>query len=387
MLAGRFSSSMGLVGVDYGSDAMKFLQLREHQEQLQVIGATVCDLGSVTEGSRPGSDLSESIRSTFNAGGFTGRRCAVNLPRDDVYVQSLRLPVMSDVELRQAIQWEASQRFDLEHEDVKADFIRTGALGQSGEKREEILLIAASQKKILQRLEPLVEGGLRPVRVETNFTAIARTFGRRCRRMGDRSIVRAIVEVGSSGSMVIVLQGDQIAFCKPIRIGGTKFNTAVAEHLQMEVSAAAELRAGRMRQMNAVDTGEVHLDESTDRAIYEAVRPLFRDLTKEVVLCLRHYGVTFRGRPPDQIILTGGEGMEPRLDQILAEGSGIQVQFDDAAGTMESVMGQIGKTINRGGGLSGSWVVATGLSMRGIRAQTTLEEDGGTAVQTRKEAA
>ena len=39
MFAGRFSSSIGLLGIDFGSRGAKLLQVREHQRQLHVVGA------------------------------------------------------------------------------------------------------------------------------------------------------------------------------------------------------------------------------------------------------------------------------------------------------------------------------------------------------------
>jgi type IV pilus assembly protein PilM len=285
---------------------------------------------------------------------------------------------MPDHELRQSAVWEASQRFGFDRHAMEVDFIRTGATLQSGESREEVILIAASHAAIHARLESVLAAGLRPVAVDTGFAALVRTFSRQSRRDDDRSQVRAIVEIGHSGATVLIVRGDQIAFCKPIAINGAMFNQAVAEHLQMDQRAAGELRSARIAAKALSSERDTHAsstpphspesitDPATDRAVFEAVRPLMGELIKEVTLCLRYYGVTFRGHPPDRIILTGGDGLEPRLDELMSRACKIPVVFDDTNFVLGGLIGGIYSTLNRTPGPAASWAVAVGLSLRGM---------------------
>lgn len=399
MFAGRFSSSLGMIGIDFGTRGVKLLQVREHGGLLHVVGAARLDvpLARVSQPPRTTSStpttprpewnaasagdsaasqvdvelLAQQFREAFAAGGFSGRRCNVSLAREDICLQSIRLPRMPDDELRQTALWEASQRFGFDRNAMQVDFIRTGALaagatgpaGQGSEPREEVILVAASHAAINARLEPVLQAGLRPVAVEAPFTAVVRALSRKVRREADRSIVRALVEIGCSGSSVLITRGDQIALCKPIHIGGAHLNRAVAEHLQMEEAAAAELRAARV---TAAVSGQTIRDHAADRAVYEAVRPLMGDLVKEVTLCLRYYGVTFRGNPPETITLTGGDGLEPHLGEMLHKSCKIAVNTDDPSGTMTSLIGGVHTSLNRTPGPTGCWTVATGLSLRGL---------------------
>jgi type IV pilus assembly protein PilM len=325
------------------------------------------------EASTGSTSSGDHIRAAFLSGGFRGARCVISLAREDVCLQSIRLPKMPDDELRQSAVWEASQRFGFERQAMEVDFIRTGATLQSGENREEVILIAASHAAIHARVEPVLAAGLRPVAVDTAFSAMVRTFSRMARREADRANVRAVVEVGESGSTVLILRGDQVAFCKPIAIGGMHFNQAVAGHLQMEIGQAAELRAARIGAHNGAESKSAGIavnasptDPATDRAVYEAVRPLMGDLVKEVTLCLRYYGVTFRGHPPDHIVLTGGDGLEPRLGEVMAGACKTPVVFDDPPNTLQGLVPSIRASLNRSPGPAAMWAVALGLSLRGI---------------------
>ncbi len=364
MFGSRFSSSIGLVGVDMGTGGVKLLQVREHQQRLQVVGAASVDIPLGSPREVDSQILTDGLRAAFNSGGFTGRRCAVALPRREVQVHSVRLPRMPESELKQAAIWEASQRFGFDREAMEVDYIRTGATMQGGENREEILLLAAPHASLNPLLGPVMAAGLRPVAVDTDFVALARFFSRKARRESDVNLCRVVVEVGRAGSTVMILRGDQIAFCKSIETGGEDFNRAVARQLDLDEAAAAELRSNRIANADAADHGPE--DPATDRAVFEAVRPLMGDLVKEVVLCLRYYGVTFRGHPPERIILTGGDGLEPAMDTMLAQECKLPVVHDDRSDTLEGIGVEIRNKMNRVPGPAATWAVAAGLSARGL---------------------
>lgn len=403
MFGGRFSSSIGAVGIEVGNRSVRLLQLRRQSNRLIVVGASeeavatpgapasvfIPSAASAKDAPQPTpsgqiSPLGARLRAAFANGGFTGRRCIVSLPREDICIQSVRLPKMPDHEMEQAAAWEASQRFGFDRAAMEVCVLRTGASLQSGENREEVLLVAASHARIQDRLVPILEAGFRPAAVDTGFGALARLFSQQFRREADRQHVRGVLDVGESGSNIIILRGDQIAFCKPVQIGGDHLNKAVSEHLQMELDAAADLRAVRIAE-HGRQSVEKSIDAATDRAVFEAVRPLMGDIVKEVILCLRYYGVTFRGKPPCQIILSGRDGAEPRLAEMLHQASKVPVETDDANGTLADIGEQLRSVMNRDSGPAAAWAIAAGLSIRDLAAARS--KSAGETPQTRGAAA
>ncbi len=378
MFAGRFSPSTGLVGIDFGADHVRLLQVREQGGDLKVIGAALEETPRLIDGSLDAARMAQRLRAAMASGGFTGRRCVVSVPRSAVRVQSVRLPKMPAAEVRQAVVWEAAQRFELDRSAMEVDHIATGATLGS-DQRDELLLIAAEHAAYMPHLHAVIEAGLRPIAAETNFCALARIFSRRTRRESDRGVVRAIVEVGRSGATIMVLRGDQIAFCKPLELSGRAFDRAAAEHLGIDLQAAAEIRAGRIAEAARDGANYVPEDPATDRAVYEAVRPLIRELAKEVTLCMRYYGVTFRGQPPECVILTGCDGIEPHLARILQMSCKVPVRIDDVVGTLDSLLPQIRAAMNRVPGPAACWATAAGLSLRRSGARSNWDRRGSAA--------
>ncbi len=386
MLTRRFLSSVGSIGIDIQARGIKMLQLGEHRGELFVVGAAAVDVPVTEIEDDARSILTARIRGAFASGRFTGRRCVVSLPPQDICVQSARLPSMPDEELAQAAAWEASQRFGLDRSAMEVDFIRTSATVQGSEDREEVLLIVASHEAIHRRIDPFVAAGLRPRAVETSFTAIGRAFSRQCRREADLDQVRAVVEVSATHSTVMILRGCELAFCKVIATGAEHFDQAVADHLQMDLSVARELRAARLASEATDDSPRSSPDDpGTDRAVYEAIRPLLGGFVNEVLLCIRYYGVTFRGHPPDRIILTGSEAREPHLEEALADHCKIPVVFEDDGLPLGALVEQIHSQHLRHPGPAGSWAVAAGLSLRGLSGKPRAGK--GSASARRKEAA
>lgn len=363
MFGGRFTSTIGAVGVDFGARSVKMLQVRDHGGSTDVVGAARIEMPD--DGPNAEAQLVERLSAAIISGGFTGRRCVVSLPRADVRLHSVRLPKMNDEELRQAAVWEASQRFSIDREAMQVDFIRTGASPQGGENREEVLLIAAPHASLFARLEPIMAAGMRPIAVDCGFLAASRALSRHFRREADRAVVRAVVEIGATGSTIMILRGDQIAFCKNIPIGGNTLDQAVSAHLQLDLPSARDLRSARLSGATP-GSGRITADEPTDRAVYDAVRPHLAELTKEITLCLRYYGVTFRGKPPDRLILTGGEATEPKLDQMIKQSCKVPVVYDDEQGTSVDIHKKVAAVLHRQPGPLGVWAAATGLSLRGV---------------------
>ncbi len=373
MFGGRFSSSIGAVGVDMGTTAVKMLQLQMSGGRLKVIGAARLQGPPAGSRDREWIPSEADLLGAFRSGGFVGRRCVVCLPRNQVHVQTARLPKLSEREMPQAVAWEASHRFKLERQAMESDYIATGAVVHGGESREETLVVAASHRSINARIDPLMAAGLRPLALETDFTALARFVSQQFRSKEPTPGVQAVVEIGSAGSSMIILRDEQICFFRQIAVSGAMLNRAVCEHLQLDEQAAAELRIARLAAAGSTASAGSTLDASTDRAVFEAVRSHLNDLAHEVVLCLRYYGVAFRGLPPRQIILCGGDGPEPGLAALLEQRCEMPVIIDTPDLAMEGLELEIRSCLNRTPGPACGWAVAGGLSLRSVKGLSERE--------------
>jgi hypothetical protein len=157
-----------------------------------------------------------------------------------------------------------------------------------------------------------------PIAAEPRFASIARALSRRNRRDADVVDVRAVLHVEHASSLVMVLRGDRIAFCREVPTGGHVLDRAVAARLSVPIESASQLRAQRIAA--ARGHGEP-VDPVTEEAALAATRATLDSLAGEVALCLRYFGVTFRGGQPADPVERAAELEGPgalqrlRLDQ------------------------------------------------------------------------
>ncbi|MFK7960034.1 MAG: pilus assembly protein PilM [Phycisphaerales bacterium] len=355
-----FGSRRGAIGVDFADGGLRIAQLAERGDQWAVAGAASVDVEPAAFRAMTPERQREVIRSLISGSGCRGRRCVVRLPRESVHVQSARLPTMPAAELRQAVAFEVADRLGVDRALIEADSISVSA-GSAPEGRSEVIMLAARRDESLQLLEPLMAAGLRPIAAEPELVSISRIVSRRLRRATDGDTVQAVVNVEARGSTLLVMQGGEPVVVKTLQTGGDAFGAAIVERLRLDEAAVASLRRER-RALRAGDPSEGRTEDEVGQKVFDVVRPIMAELGRELVLCLRYYGVTFRGQPPQRIILTGADAHEPGLDRVLAEATRLPAVIEDLDGVLAS-----GAITSRGGPVgptAGSWCVAAGLSLR-----------------------
>ncbi|MBC24319.1 MAG: hypothetical protein CMJ32_10445 [Phycisphaerae bacterium] len=370
----RFRTTRSPVGLHVSGRRLHLVQLQgrfDRRDEHAVNAAAVIDL-KTDQFDR--NVVAEQLARVFDAGSFSTRKCHVSLPSNSVQVQPVRLPHMPDKDLKEALRWEASERFGHDRDSIEVDYLRTGASLPGSESKEEVILVCSTHEDLNTWLEPIFQAGLTPVGLEPSFAASARALSRGFRRDADRNTVRAIVEVEHDCSTVMILQGSRIVFCKSLSLGGGRMDAAVQEHLKIDLETAAALRRARL-VVAAGSKDASNVDPTADRAAFDATRGILQELAREISLCLRYYGVTFRGTPPLGVILSGAEALEPHLDEAIAEATSLQVDHDDNIGSLKRLYGSgISPRLGFGAGHS-SWSAAIGLALRGVQEESSERRD------------
>ncbi len=310
------------IGIDIGSSGVRMVQFRHRRGRLSLIASTKIE--------RDGSDpqlsdancvsIANEIQQRVGATGFIGRDCVLSLDDRLLRIRAIRQVAMNDDEVTRAISHDARQRLGFKDDDgdLEVDWIRAGEVRQGDQSNDEIIIVGTRLEPLEQLILELAGQGLRPQAVEPGFLAAGRCFSRRYRRTSDMDVVRLLVDIGRTSTGVSLLRGSHVVFHKPLAIGGDRMTRAAAERLGIEPSTVHDLR--RQRKVASLSGREESpLEYRVDRAIFEAVRPIMDELAHELSLCLRYYGVTFRGARPERCVVIGGEAGEPRLIEFLKD--------------------------------------------------------------------
>lgn len=355
MFGGKFKHSAMPIGIDVGTHGVRLLQLAAVGDGYRAIAAAAKPLpqGLKSDAAEYRGALAQAIRAALSHGGFHGKQVVSCLPADVLRVKNLRLPTMPEGEMESAVKWEAAERFRIDADKIAVQFMTAGQVRQGDDLREEIIVMASSSHLVDSHIGALTDCGLQPLAIDSVPTALGRIFAepKSDEDNNEKAPAHVVIDAGHTSTKVLIFRGDTVVFYKVIDIGGSQLDQRVAEHLQMPLEEITPMR----EQLSESDDSEV------GRALLDAMRPMLTELGKEIALCLRYYGVTFRGSRPQTVRMVGGNASQKHIVDVISEHAGIQVNTANPLANIDlsDVSGVIPPHH------AGAWALAMGLSGRG----------------------
>ena len=348
MFRGTLRTQERPIGLEVRDHTVRLLQLAQQGERLKAIAAAEVALPDNTPPTAPQypASLRQALRTALERGGFVGTSVVSCLPHASLTCKNFRLPPMPGDELRAAVQWEADDRFRLGGPS-SVQYLYAGEVSQGDEQRLELIVMASRLAEIEAHVDALTDNQLRPLAIDAPPTALAHLLaGLPQPAAADQG--RVLLEIDQDVSRVLILRDQRILFYKTIDIAGRQLDSQLAAGLKLPLDQAA----ARRREL-------AHASRSDDANVQAILAPALQNLGREIALCLRYFGVTFRGTRPDQAHLLG-QAATPWLAQQLSETSGIDVQLQDPLHGID--LAAVRHLIPAGA--EPAWAVAAGLSLR-----------------------
>lgn len=309
------------IGVDFGHEQLKLLQLREYGQNLSVHAAEYHPVeDSTVQGTDRVISLIPRIKSIIQTRGFSGKQVAAVLPREWVQVKTIRIPPLAESEMKSAIEAESRQLFTISPDKLTIRFISAGEIRQGPDTRQEVIVLAVETRLIDHLLESFHQSGLVVDSLDFEPQAIYRGIERFVRRKEDENEIHVLVDLGACQTQVVIGRGRDVTFAKTIDIGGQKINDCVARKLNLTLQEAASLRR-RFAEM------PLNEKDSVRQTVQDATRSIIGDLVHELSLCLRYYSVTFRGQRPGKVHLLGGQANDPSIQAAFSQSLVVPVEL------------------------------------------------------------
>ncbi len=362
--------------MDVGSHGIKLLQLTRTRGRLSVAAAAHWQmpdsaLGPEGDSAACAGQAAEAVKNLLKQNSFHGREVVSCLRMNELATKNVRLPHMPSHELDKAVLWECQERLGFQVAADRVHYFEAGDVRQGTEVRDEIIIMAVPESTIQQHLDRLSAMRLEPVHIDTEPTALFRAYQRYLRRAQDESVVSVIVDIGLTGTKVVVAKGKRILLIKLIDLAGRALNDSVAKELSLSYSEAAHFRR-RLSESRADASGPAPQgSDQVEWSVFDAIRGPVEALAREISLCLRYCSVTFRGLRPNEVTLTGGEAYDPAAVKLLTECLGLPCAVGQPLRGVE--IGEVQMGGDRRSELT-EWSVVTGLALRGLVGNT----DSGT---------
>jgi type IV pilus assembly protein PilM len=343
-----------VVGLDIGSSAVKGVELKAVGKKYKVLAFASEPIppDSIVDGAIiDGAAVADAIRRLFENKAFKAKEVAASLSGSAVIVKKINLPVMTESELAESIQWEAEQYIPFDIQDVNLDYqILDAGTGPDSKGTMEVLLVAAKKEKIADYTGVISQAGRVPVIVDVDAFALQNAYET---NYGiDAQAVVVLLNAGASAININIVTGDQSIFTRDVALGGNAYTEAVQKELNLPFDTAEQLKKG----------------EAVNGTSFEDVKPVLHAMTENVLLEIQKtfdfFKATASSDHIDRILVSGGASRVDGFTQALAERFGAPVEMFDPFRTIAFEPAKLG--VDEASGLVQTAAVAVGLALRKV---------------------
>lgn len=305
---------MPILGLDLGNSKFRAVELSEEKGKivLQRFGSyenTKLNLSSDSKGDLDA--YASAIKHFISDTGFTTSNAVVSLPETEVFTRVIKVPAMSEKELKSSIAFEAEQYIPLPLKDVNFAFQIIDS--DINEKEKMNVLLVAAKNSILEKyVGVLKKAGLVPRGIEPETLATERAVGSNPNQPNGL----IVVNVGMQTTQLIVSYRGFVRFTRSVNIGGDDITKAAQQNLSLEYAQAEEYK-----KTYGLDSNQA------EGKVYEAIKPVIDNILAEIKRSKIFYTTHNPSVNINKVILTGGTALMPGLLFYIANNLDLEVEL------------------------------------------------------------
>ncbi len=339
-------SDLPKLGIDIGSASIKLVELapmgKDRWKLLSAASMTSYQ-GGVTGNLANLAPFSQSVAKILKESGARSRRVVAALPEEQISSHVVEMPLMSDDEVRQALQWQVEQYIPIPAEKAVWSYqiIKKDAQGGG----MEVLLVAAAKNLVNAYTQILEQAGLEVVALETELMATSRAV------ISGAYPLSMIVDIGAKGTDLGIIKNGLLVFSRTVPTAGEAFNRAITSTLGLDASQAEQYKRTYGFVANQLEG-----------KLAEAMRPVLVVIANEIKKTAEFYTSKHPGEEVKIVTLSGGVAALPDIVGAMSGLVGVEVAIANPFGKLVMDAGQQ-KAL---AGAGPFYVVAVGLAMRGL---------------------
>ncbi len=344
------------IGIDLGTSAVKLVQLRNFQGNLELLGAGRIDLPDACQDDpdKRMDFLGEQLGPLIGRNGFSGRQCILSLPAALTFVQHVKTARISAGEVSQALRWELEGKLPFAAEGAVIRHVIAGETYNEREANQEVIVLAVSREVVDAHLAMVRKARLEVVGLNVEPCAILECFARLFRRADDAKKAVLFMDVGQASTQVVIAHGPRLVFAKNLHFGARQLDEAVAAALSIPTDKARTLRSKLAEETETSPDAE---------GVNQATRGPLESAVVEITKCLRYYESVFPTTPIERAIFLGGQAMDRRLCQTIAQQLNLPAQIGDPLVRIGRSGNAATEALLESGKAQPAWAVAVGLSL------------------------
>ncbi len=310
-----FGRKKGVIGLDIGSSSIKLVELGESKNGYKLINLGIAPLPpeAIVDGALMDSvTIIDTIRELVNQTKTKTKNVVTSVSGHSVIVKRISLPVMSEAELEESIQWEAERYIPFDINDVNIDFQIFGASPENPEVMD-VVLVAAKKDIINDYVSVILEAGLNPVTIDVDAFAIENMLAINYDIEKDQII--ALANVGASVTNINILKNNMTAFTRDIFKGGNQITEEIQRQLHIDYDEAEKIKVGSK------------MEAASQSIIQDVLRSASESLSMEIGNSIEFFQSTTTYEKISKLYLSGGGSKIKDFDIVLQRQIEIPVEI------------------------------------------------------------
>ncbi len=297
-----------VVGLDLGSSSIKLVQLVNRGEGWKLVRAVLREIGQSGDSSREEKERVTALHELFRGIPLKKSRVIVTLNSPETDIKIFTVPPMPKQELKEALSFEAKQKFLFPIENSVIDFEEEPA--SKSDKKHRVLIASCPQKTVNEVLSLLKQASIKPA----SLLPSARSVQNLVSASSGAEALRSALEIGHAQSELLIFNKNQLVFCRKIPLGGRDFTRSMLGVFASDrgkVELTWEEAEVLKRNAGLPSEGTVGMvnEKISSSQLYSMLRSPLEQLANEIERCVDYYHEE-----------TGGG--EERLRALILFGSG-----------------------------------------------------------------
>lgn len=367
------------IAIDFGSASVKMLQVSK-DDRPKLVAAAELPIPDSVRGDhvKQIEYLAEYLPPLLSRSNFKSRRATISVPGSKTLVQHTSLPRIDGTDDHELILSQLSADYGCPSSAIIAQHTEVCEVHRGGQPLREAIVYAIPREVISRYVNLLKKLRIEVVGVHAAPNALRYAFAHLNRRERDSEVTTCYVNLGWSGTLVTIANGNELAFARQIEVGGRHLDEQIASVLRCDLAAArghrlavgdqaikveaplagatnnailgvAAAQAGsdatglggsigtddqaeerRTTAFPAPGVGQhVDVDAAQAQIADLQIGELLDMISDELTMSLRYHKTLFPGRRIDRVIFVGGEARQLWLCRNLASRLRVPAQLGD----------------------------------------------------------
>ena len=295
----------------------------------------------------------KSVKTLMAESGISGKKVIVSLSGDAVLVRIIKMPVMSKAELKNAIQFEAEQYIPMKIEQVVIDLHVQRELMDEGQKKQEVVLVAAKAEAVSDLLALLSATGLQPGIIDYDPFCLHNEFELNYGVQKGETV--AILHTGSKVTTFMLIEDGLFQLGRDLPLAGNTLTKDIQAHSNWNFRRRRTQRTQGQLIVESEEPIEQLPDREDKTLMMHGPLPTINRLVKSPFLrLLRSSGGQ---RQINKVLLSGGAYSSTRLTFRKFKSRSVLNAFTHV---------EVPPALKENSIASPQWAVAVGLAIRGL---------------------